>query len=140
MAAVLNSDWVEQLELSAKYPPEFFKGISEIDAEDCIVPQAHAVRRAWKDLDLDGVLYLDKAPYAYFKEVQLIEPELIRKLHHKLWNQGIAPLLVVISPSEFQVYSGLALPAKRNEDLFQEDRLVKALNRTANADCLTNLF
>jgi len=132
MAAVLNSDWVEQLELSAKHPPEFFKSISEIDTEDRVVPQAHAVRRAWKDLDLDGVLYLDKAPYAYFKEVQRIEPELIRKLHHKLWNQGIAPLLVVISPNEFQVYSGLALPAKRNEDLFQEDRLVKALNRTAN--------
>jgi hypothetical protein len=132
MAAVLNSDWVEQLELSAKHPPEFFKSISEIDSEDRVVPQAHAVRRAWKDLDLDGVLYLDKAPYAYFKEVQRIEPELIRKLHHKLWNQGIAPLLVVISPTEFQVYSGLALPAKRNEDLFQEDRLVQALNRSAN--------
>lgn len=132
MAAVLNSNWVEQLELSAKHPPEFFKSISEINTEDHVVPQAHAVRRAWKDLDLDGVLYLDKAPYAYFKEVQRIEPELIRKLHRKLWNQGIAPLLVVISPTEFQVYSGLALPAKRKEDLFQEDRLVKALNRTAN--------
>ena len=131
-AAILNSNWIAQLELSAKHPPEFFKSISEIDAGEHIIPQAHAVRRAWRDLDLDGVLYLDKAPYVYFKEVQRIEPELMRGLHRKLWNQGIAPLLVVISPTEFQVYSGLALPTKENEDIFQEDRLVKALSRAAD--------
>jgi hypothetical protein len=57
----------------------------------------------------------------------------MKKLHRRFWNQGIAPFLVVVSPEEFHVYSGLALPAKDNESISTGNRLVEVLSRTAEA-------
>ncbi|BAZ27920.1 hypothetical protein NIES4074_03480 [Cylindrospermum sp. NIES-4074] len=125
-------DWREQLELSGRRSPEFFHTLEEINTGDQSPPQAHIMRRAWKDLDLNGILCVNNAPYIYFKEVSTIDSEQMRRLHRQIWNQGIAPLLVVISPTEVQVYSGLALPAKDDQDVSQQNRLVEILDRVAD--------
>ncbi|MFP4412005.1 HsdM family class I SAM-dependent methyltransferase [Coleofasciculus sp.] len=133
METKLNPDWIEQLGLSERQPPEFFRSIEQINSGDQPLPQAHAMRRAWQDLELNGILYINKAPYIYFKEVSRIESGQIRRLHRQLWNQGIAPLLVVISPTEFHIYSGLALPAREDQAIDQDNRLVETLERVADA-------
>ncbi|MCF2150406.1 SAM-dependent methyltransferase [Desmonostoc muscorum LEGE 12446] len=125
-------DWREQLGLSERRPPEFFDSLEEINAGHQSPPQAHAMRRAWKDLELDGILCINNAPYIYFKEVSGIDSDQMRELHRQIWNQGIAPLLVVVSPTEVQVYSGLALPAKEEQDVSQQNRLVQILNRVSD--------
>jgi hypothetical protein len=121
----LISDWREQLGLSERRPPEFFHSLEAINTGNQSLPQAHAMRRAWKDLELDGILCVNNAPYIYFKEVSGIDSVQMRELHRHIWNQGIAPLLVVVSQTEVQVYSGLALPAKQEQDVSQQNRLVK---------------
>jgi len=133
METKLNPDWIEQLGLSERQPPEFFRSIEQINSGDQPLPQAHAMRRAWQDLELNGILYINKAPYIYFKEVSRIESGQIRRLHRQLWNQGIAPLLVIISPTEFHIYSGLALPAREDQAIDQDNRLVGTLERVADA-------
>lgn len=128
----LISDWREQLGLSERRPPEFFHSLEAINTGNKSLPQAHAMRRAWKDLELDGILCVNNAPYIYFKEVSGIDSVQMRELHRHIWNQGIAPLLVVVSPTEVQVYSGLALPAKEEQKVSQQNRLVQILNRVAD--------
>jgi hypothetical protein len=128
-----NNSWVRQLNLSNRHPSEFFLKLEDIDAAESIPPQAHAMRRAWQDMKLDGILCLDNAPLIYFKEVATIEPKDIRVLHGKLWNQGIAPILLVISPTEVYVYSGLTLPARKNESVNDDNRLVETFDRVAQA-------
>ncbi|HHP7246176.1 MAG TPA: N-6 DNA methylase [Elainellaceae cyanobacterium] len=132
MAVSISTGWIEQLGLADRQAPEFFRSFDELQAMQSGVAQAHVMRRAWKDLELDGILYQDKSPYVYFKEVSSIDPVEMRRLHRKLWNQGIAPLLVVVSPSDFHVYSSLTLPAKEDEEVSDGDRLVEILSRTAD--------
>ncbi|MBD2503350.1 HsdM family class I SAM-dependent methyltransferase [Anabaena azotica] len=125
-------DWREQLGLSDRRPPNFFCSLEEIYAGDQPPSQTHAMRRAWKDLELDGILCINNAPYIYFKEVSGRNYDQMRELHRQIWNQGIAPLLVVVSPTEIQVYSGLALPAKDEQGVDQQDRLVQILSRVSD--------
>jgi len=82
---------------------------------------------------LGAVLYVDRSPGAYFKEVDAIEPTQVRELQRRLWNHSVAPVLVVASPKEVHVYSGRALPAKPDEDPAGGNRLVKILDRTSQA-------
>ncbi|WP_414551094.1 HsdM family class I SAM-dependent methyltransferase [Anabaena sp. CCY 0017] len=124
--------WREQLGLSGRKPPEFFDSLEQINAGNQSPPQAHAMRRAWKDLELNGILCVNNAPYIYFKEVPSIDSDKLRELHRQIWNQGIAPLIVIVSPTEVQVYSSLAIPAKEEEDVSQQNRLVQILDRVAD--------
>jgi N-6 DNA Methylase len=133
MTAAISSSWISQLGLADKQTPEFFRSYDELLTQTSGVVQVHAMQRAWQDLGLDGIWYQDRSPYVYFKEVEQIDPVAIKQLHRRFWNQGIAPFLVVVSPEEFQVYSGLALPAKDDESINTGDRLVEVLSRTAEA-------
>ena len=133
MNATVSQSWIEQLNLADKQVPEFFRSFEELEAAQAGISQTHVMRRAWQDLELDGILYQDKSPYIYIKEVSSIDPQEARKLHRKLWNQGIAPFLLVVNPNEFHIYSSLVLPAKENEDINDHHRLVEVLSRAADA-------
>jgi hypothetical protein len=128
MSTTPSQEWKERLE---RHPSEFLKRFEDIDGEKPL-PSAHLMRRAWEDFGLDGIFYTNQTPYIYFKEVSVIDPEQIRLLHLQLWNQGVAPLLVVISPTEIYIYSGLASPTQNAEEINQGDRLVDILQRTAD--------
>jgi len=133
MNATVSQSWIEQLNLADKQVPEFFRSFEELEAAQIGISQIHVMRRAWQDLELDGILYQDKSPYIYIKEFSSIDPQETRKLHRRLWNQGIAPFLLVVSPNEFHIYSSLVLPAKENEDINDDHRLVEVLIRAADA-------
>jgi type I restriction-modification system DNA methylase subunit len=133
MNATVSQSWIEQLNLADKQVPEFFRSFEELEAAQTGISQIHVMRRAWQDLELDGILYQDKSPYIYIKEVSSIDPQETKKLHRRLWNQGIAPFLLVFSPNEFHIYSSLVLPAKENEDINEDHRLVEVLSRAADA-------
>src|SRR5213078_2380234 len=92
-----NTNWLETVGLSERKSPEFFSNIEELDNSETIISQAHVIRRAWGDMELNGVLCLDGAPSIYFKEVDKVDPTELRRLHQQLWNQGIAPALFIIS-------------------------------------------
>jgi type I restriction-modification system DNA methylase subunit len=119
--------------LADKQVPEFFRSFEELEAAQIGISQIHVMRRAWQDLGLDGILYQDKSPYIYIKEVSSIDLEQTRKLHRRLWNQGIAPFLLIVSPDEFHIYSSLALPAKEDQGINDDHRLVEVLSRASDA-------
>jgi hypothetical protein len=139
MTTVPGTDWKAELGISGWEPPAFFSGARDVDAAGRPVPQAHALRRAFDGLDLDGILCLHNAPVVYFKEVRRIEPAAVRELHLHFWNQGLAPILALITPKEVHVYSGLATPPRAGEDVNAEGRLVQTLSRVADAAELRQL-
>ena len=121
-------------------PPLYFRSCDEIDEFAGNVPYSHLMRRAWETMALDGIFCIDRKPTIYFKKVQTIIPEEIKKLHRLLWNQGIATLLVIISREEVHVYSGLAYPAKKDDkDTATNERLVQLMDMTTHVLEL-NLF
>jgi len=128
-----KADWVELLDLSNRGPHEFFRSLDEINSADPIPLHVHAMRRAWREMELDGILCVQRVPVVYFKEIRQPRENELRKLQRQLWNQSIAPILVVITATEILVYSGLALPAKDDEDADKNNRLVETFNQLADA-------
>ena len=84
-------------------------------------------------MELDGILCIERIPVVYFKEMRQPIQDELRKLQRQLWNQSIAPILVVITLTEILVYSGLALPAKDDENVDENNRLVETFNLLADA-------
>src|SRR5882724_1982802 len=133
MAATNNPNWVELLDLGDRRSHEFFRSLEQINSADPIPLHAHSMRRAWKEMELDGILCIERIPVVYFKEMRQPIQDELRKLQRQLWNQSIAPILVVITLTEILVYSGLALPAKDDENVDENNRLVETFNLLADA-------
>ncbi len=125
------TDWRKELSIGHWKPPSFFSRKEDIDAYDHPIPHAHALRRAFDRLDLDGILCLHHNPVAYFKEVSRIDPEKVKSLHRQFWNQGLAPILVLIDPKDVYVYTGLTAPLDKGEEISRANCLVQKLNRVA---------
>lgn len=132
MASGTSTQLLDTLDLRDQSHPGFYASLEEVEQLDPPPPHAHAVRRAWKEMNLNGVLYVDRSPAAYFREVKSVTDKLIRRLQRTLWNQAVAPLLVIISPAEVRVYSGQVLPARDDEAPDENNRLVEILDRTSD--------
>ena len=90
------------------------------------MPQAHALRRAFDGSPWTASSASRTAPLLYFKELPRIEPQEVWGLHRRFWNQGLAPVLILITPREVHVYSGLATAPEVGEDVDRGKRLVTA--------------
>ncbi len=97
------------------------------------------MRRAWQDMKIDGIVCLGNYPTIYIKRVRTIKDDEARDLQRRVWNQGIASLLVLVSDVAVHVYSGLAVPAGEDERLDTTERLIAILDLTANALAIENL-
>jgi hypothetical protein len=90
--ALLETNWPKEFGVDALRQPEFFKNSEELDARDKMPSYAHVVRRAFRDLKLDGVLCEATGPIAYFRAVKEVSEENLAGLHRLFWNHGGAPL------------------------------------------------
>lgn len=129
MTTAAPKDWIEEFGLGGRKPPEFFSSVDQLDDVAGRVPQPHALRRAFEELGVQGVLCQERSPVVYFRQVKTVDPDQILELHRSFWNQGIAPILVVIAPDEVHVYSGLATPEDSPSASGQMPGLVETLGR-----------
>lgn len=137
MSTHAANDWRSVLGLQHWKPPQLFSSRDEIDAR---APQPHALRRAFERMTLSGVLCLSGNVVAYFKEVKKIRSDQAIELHRKFWNQGLAPILVLIDETEVQVHSGLMRPDMADELRAVPSSLVQKLDRIADAAALRQLI
>ncbi len=128
-----SAEWYEELGVSTWSPPKFFRSVEEIDAEIRAPSQAHALRRAFQQMKLNGIVCLQNSPAIYFREITKDELANAEALHRRFWNQGLAPVLVLIDPDTIHVYSGLSLPQKQSNLGGETHHLVETLNRVAQA-------
>lgn len=130
--AKLKNQGIEGLIKSAYYRGRLFMNSDQIDLVDPPLAHSHTVRRAFRRLNLDAVLYVDRMPTAYFKRVSRLDAKNIRQWHTYLWNQHIVPLLVIISDTQIKVYSGQALPTDKDDDVDGSGRLVDVFDKVAD--------
>lgn len=97
------------------------------------VGNGHALRRAWERIGLSAILFVDGNATTYFKELQQLRDSDIRRYQRFVWNQGIATLLVVSTPTEVFVFSGQAPPASDEDPIADKERLVERLHRVNDA-------
>ena len=100
MSSSTTSQWQSEFGIVSEGPKVFFGSEAELNASSADVPQSHVLRRAFDSLKLDGILCTEKTPLVYFKLVNRIEVAETALLHHKFWNHGGAPILVLVAPNE----------------------------------------
>lgn len=134
-----EQSWRHDFGLDARGAPDYFRSAAELDAAPMSVPQAHAIRRAFVELELDGVLCVANAPTAYFKWMEDVRTSKVKELQRRAWNQGLAPVLIIISRTEVHIYSSLALPAREDADLNKDGRWIETLDRATQLLALKEL-
>ena len=107
----------------------FYDSLDSIHNDINLLGYASVIDRAWKELNIDGVLCLDCRPILYFKEssraLSLKERLLFQK---RFWNQGVANILVLADPTFVYIYSGLTKP--------KNDQTTKELSENALIETL----
>jgi hypothetical protein len=128
MSAKVAVNWQKEFGIDKRTHPNFFSSKDDLNK---FVSQAHVLRHAFDQLDLDGILCTDNTPLIYFKQVDDIQPDEVRRLHRQFWNHGGAPVLVLITKDQVHVYSGMSRPVPKDEIHVSLPSLVKTLDRVA---------
>ena len=118
--------------LDERRPPELFRSADEVGAAT-LNGYTHVLRRAWKSFPgLVGVLSVRGRPTVYLQQgpdhSRISVPE-----QRRFWSNGVAPILMRVTPQEVQVYSGLRSPALAAADVDTDERLVDVFKRTTQA-------
>lgn len=124
-------DWRRDFGVGERTSPVFFGSRDELSGAP--LTQAHMLRRAFDLLELDGVLCADSSPLIYFKKVPDIKDADVERLHHRFWNHGGAPILVLVGPAEVQILSGLIRPVPHLDAAGRPPSLVDVIARTSDA-------
>jgi len=90
----------------------FLSSVEQIDLHHVLLPYAHYLQQAWGKLNLAGVLCVDGHPMVYLCEAKRFTTEQKRERQRFVWNQGLVPLLVLLTPGQVEVYSGVRKPLK----------------------------
>ena len=89
----------------------FLSSVDHIERQPELLPYAHYLRLAWNELDLSGVLCVDGRPTVYLCEGTRFTTEHKREKHRSVWNQGLVPLLIFLTPNNVEVHSTVKKPA-----------------------------
>jgi SAM-dependent methyltransferase len=100
----------------------FLSKQADIDEHRELLPYSHYVRQAWNELRLQGVLCVDGRPTVYLCADVQFTPDAKRKHHSFVWNQGLVPLLIFLTPERVEVHSTVKRPHKESDQgLFKGD-------------------
>jgi hypothetical protein len=132
MTTEAQQDWKKDFGLDGRKSPTFFSNAAELsDAANSAGP-SHILRRAFDDLDLVGVLCQDNNPVIYFRQMDELTPERVAAVHRTFWNQGVAPILVLIAQDEVHIYSSLSEPSLEATTEGHPAGFVERLDRVAD--------
>jgi N-6 DNA Methylase len=110
---------------------------AEIRSRHQLLPYSHYLRQAWSELDLSAILCVDGRPTVYLCEAARFSPGQQRERQRFVWNQGLVPLLVFVTPDQVDVHSTVKMPERESvaKGLFDENAstLIPNLGRIAEA-------
>ena len=100
----------------------FLSKQADIEKYPALLPYSHYLRQAWEELKLRGVLCVDGRPTVYLCADVLFTADMKRKYHSFVWNQGLVPLLLFVTPDHVEVHSTFKKPHKEpDQGLFERD-------------------
>lgn len=112
----------------------FISSLEQIDQHEVLLPYAHYLRQAWTELSLSGVLCVDGRPMVYLCEAKRFGTEEKRKSQRFVWNQGLVPLLLFLTPGHAEAHSGVRKPVRQDAPDDAQDRtLIHDLGHLAEA-------
>lgn len=114
----------------------FLAETADIEKHEALLPYAHYLRQAWSELKLSGVLCVDRRPTVYLCAGNEFSVEQKRQFHRYVWNQGLVPLLLFVTPGTVEAHSAVKKPEKEESGrLFAAEpaSLIPILNQTAKA-------
>ncbi len=94
----------------------YLTSVDQVEGEHTLLPYAHYLRQVWKDLDLAGVLCVDGRPTAYLCEGARFTTDQKRAKQQIVWNQGLVPLLIFLTPNSVEVHSTVKKPTQSTDD------------------------
>lgn len=108
--------------------------VEQVDQHEILLPYAHYLRQAWAELNLSGVLCVDGRPIVYFCEAKRFTQARKRECQRFVWNQGLVPLLLFLSPGQAEAHSGVCKPRKSDAPEEEPDRsFIRDLGHLAEA-------
>ncbi len=112
----------------------FLSSVDQVEREQTLLPYAHYLRQVWKDLNLTGVLCVDGRPTAYICEGARFSQNEKRVRQQIVWNQGLVPLLIFLTPNSVEVHSTVKKPTQSTDDAADElPSLITDLGNIAEA-------
>lgn len=134
LKASIKSKYQELLKVHAKDSNEgirFYASVEEIQTDLKLSAYTHLLVKAWRDLQLSGVVCVEGVPTVYLRLFEEpLEAEQASEFHNKFWNQGVAKILVLADPENVNLYSGLAIPGKPGSGAGDEKKLIETLRLT----------
>ncbi len=124
------------LERYASQGSLYLSAQSDIEQHPSLFPYAHYLRQAWTEAKLSGVLCMDGRPTVYICEAINFTLRVKRERQKFVWNQGLVPLLVFLTPSGVEVHSTVKKPEEPDtEDLFGQNlpSLIPSLSHITKA-------
>jgi SAM-dependent methyltransferase len=86
----------------------------DVERHAALLPYSHYLRQAWNEFNLDGVLCVDGRPAVYICTGMRFSTQQKRERHRAVWNQGLVPLLVFLTPDQVEVHSTIKKPEKES--------------------------
>ena len=127
-AQPLSAVWKDRLDLSLRDAPELYEDVEEAGRSG----YASAIRTALGDLGASAVFCVQDVPTVVIVVLEDYDKARVVELHGRLWNQGLATLLLVLSGDTVRAFSLARKPYRDDED-FDDRCLVRELDAVANA-------
>ena len=132
----LDRTWKQRLDLTTRTAPELYENAAEVTDN----PHARAIRTTFQELHASAVFCTQKVPAVVILSVEEYDRAAVIDLHAKLWNQGLANLLLVLSGDTVRAFSLARKPRRENDDTFDNRCLAWELDAIAQALKVTNLI
>jgi len=117
MTVVINKAEIIEAHTVSPEGMLFYGDLETVRRDVNLLGSISIIERAWKEMQLDGVLCLDTRPVLYLKVYNRPFSPLERiRLQRLFWNQGVANILVLIDPTAVYLYSGLTRPQNGQPD------------------------
>ena len=126
----LGPEWKDRLDLSIRKVPELYERVDDVGN----TPHAGAIRTTLAELGASAVFCVQEVPTIAILSVDDYDRTAIIDLHAKLWNQGLASLLLVITGDTVRAFSLARTPRDgESQGEFDDRCLVREFNAVSDA-------
>ena len=132
----LDQKWKQRLDLTTRTAPDLYEDAASVTD----TPHARAIRTTFRDLRASAVFCTHRVPAVVILWVETYDRNAVIDLQAKLWNQGLAHLLLVLAGDTVRAFSLARIPRRGDDEDFDDRCLAWELDAVAQALEVNNLI
>ena len=125
----LDQKWKQRLDLTTRTAPDLYEDAAAVTG----TPHARAIRTTFRDLRASAVFCTHRVPAVVILSVESYDRRAVIDLHAKLWNQGLAHLLLVLAGDTVRAFSLARIPRRGSDEDFDARCLAWELDAVRQA-------